>query len=142
MLNLSKKRIILIALSSSIIFFDQFLKHKIRQLGGFYVCNNGISFNINVSYLEIWLSLAFLLIVGIYKKFEVKSDGLLSIGFILLIAGAFSNIVDRVMYGCVIDFINTPFNIFPLFNLADASIFFGCALIIYKLMLYNDSKSA
>ena len=53
-------------------------------------------------------------------------------GLIFIFAGALGNLIDRVFYGYVIDFISLPY--FPIFNLADVFIDIGVAcLIIYLL---------
>jgi signal peptidase II len=48
----------------------------------------------------------------------------------LLIAfsGAFSNFIDRILYGCVVDYIRI--GSFPIFNLADVCITLGIGLFI------------
>jgi len=54
-----------------------------------------------------------------------------TIGLILILAGAISNILDRLYFGCVIDFIKIPF--WPLFNLADAFIIIGVIITVWKI---------
>ena len=56
------------------------------------------------------------------------------IGYLLILAGAFSNYFDRMMYGGVIDFI--VLSVFgwswPAFNIADAVILIGIGLVVLK----------
>jgi signal peptidase II len=54
------------------------------------------------------------------------------IGFALIVGGAVGNLVDRAVYGHVIDYIlfHTPVWSFAVFNLADAFITVGAALVI------------
>jgi len=59
----------------------------------------------------------------------------------LIIVGAISNIIDRISFGHIIDYID--FGFFPVFNIADACISLGgLALIIYFIFnnKINDSK--
>jgi len=49
-------------------------------------------------------------------------------GFLLIVAGGVSNIIDRVFYGGVVDFINI--GQLPVFNLADVMISLGVIFII------------
>lgn len=50
----------------------------------------------------------------------------------LLFGGGLSNILDRVMYGCVRDF--TVFSWFPAFNLADICLSIGAGLFLIALV--------
>lgn len=49
-------------------------------------------------------------------------------GLVLVIAGGASNIIDRVVRGCVVDWIDVGF--WPAFNLADAVIVVGVGMIL------------
>ena len=55
-------------------------------------------------------------------------------GQFLLLSGAVGNLIDRVQYGFVIDFIDVHVNSFywPVFNIADSLIFVGVALLIFE----------
>jgi signal peptidase II len=53
------------------------------------------------------------------------------IGFILILSGGLGNLVDRIFYGYVIDFIRVGG--WPNFNLADSYITIGVILIIISL---------
>jgi signal peptidase II len=50
---------------------------------------------------------------------------------VLIITGAFSNLLDRLFYGGVIDFIVVWFGdwSWPAFNIADAAILLGIAFV-------------
>jgi len=51
---------------------------------------------------------------------------------ILIFSGALSNLIDRLHYGCIVDFIDLKF--WPVFNLADAFITIGGIMIIIKIL--------
>jgi signal peptidase II len=51
-------------------------------------------------------------------------------GLSLIMGGAFGNLLDRVLYGKVLDFIET--GVWPIFNLADSAISTGVAILIFK----------
>lgn len=52
------------------------------------------------------------------------------VAFSLILGGAIGNLIDRISYGHVIDFID--FRIWPVFNLADSAITIGAVLIGIK----------
>lgn len=54
------------------------------------------------------------------------------IGFALIVGGAVGNVIDRTVYGHVIDYIlfHTPVWSFAIFNLADAFISVGAAAVV------------
>lgn len=56
----------------------------------------------------------------------IRSHYLLSLGFVLV--GGFSNVIDRIAYGGVIDYL--PIGNIVL-NLADISIWTGCVMILF-----------
>jgi signal peptidase II len=61
-----------------------------------------------------------------------KQQKLLSVAFALMLSGAIGNLIDRVLFGYVIDFLDFyGFGYhFPAFNIADSMIFIGAALMI------------
>lgn len=56
------------------------------------------------------------------------------LGFALIIGGALGNLIDRAVYGHVIDYVlfHTPVWSFAIFNLADAFITVGAALVVLQ----------
>ena len=61
------------------------------------------------------------------------------IGFALVIGGAIGNLIDRAVFGHVIDYFlfHTPVWSFAVFNLADAAITVGAGLIILDELLVS-----
>ena len=58
-------------------------------------------------------------------------------GFAMIIGGALGNMIDRAIYGHVVDYVlfHTPVWSFAVFNLADAFISVGAALVILQEIL-------
>jgi lipoprotein signal peptidase len=52
---------------------------------------------------------------------------------LLILAGGISNLIDRMHYGCVIDFINLKF--WPIFNIADIYITIGGIIVLCCLFI-------
>jgi signal peptidase II len=57
-----------------------------------------------------------------------KASRTLRVGMGLVLGGAVGNLVDRLRYGYVVDFLELPY--WPIFNVADACIVAGGALLI------------
>ena len=90
---------------------------------------------------------SFLIIIGIvYYLFKNKVTRKIEIvGYSLLLGGAIGNLIDRIVYGYVIDFLD--FYIFkydfPIFNVADIGIVVGIILLLVSMILEvykNDNK--
>lgn len=66
-------------------------------------------------------------------------------GFALIIGGAIGNLIDRTLYGYVIDYFlfHTPGWSFAIFNLADAAITVGAGLVIVdEVLLWRKARKA
>jgi len=61
-----------------------------------------------------------------------QGTSLLAVALALVIGGAVGNVIDRIMYGYVIDFIDIYYNAWhwPAFNLADSAISLGAILLV------------
>ncbi|MGB5606527.1 MAG: signal peptidase II, partial [Gammaproteobacteria bacterium] len=55
----------------------------------------------------------------------------------LILGGAAGNLIDRVVYGYVIDFIDVYYGAWhwPTFNIADSSIFIGAVLLLLDAII-------
>ena len=72
-----------------------------------------------------------------------KSHTLLNVAFALMLSGALGNLIDRVLLGYVIDFLDFYIgdSHWPAFNVADSAIFVGAALMIIDSFV-NDQNDA
>ena len=61
----------------------------------------------------------------------------------LIIGGAVGNLIDRIRYGYVVDFIDASGLYFPwVFNVADAAINVGVALLLLDIFVAGDKEKA
>jgi signal peptidase II len=72
-----------------------------------------------------------------------KSNVLLSLALAFMLSGAAGNLIDRALFGYVIDFLD--FHLagkhWPAFNIADSAIFIGAALMIFDSFKNGDVKN-
>lgn len=80
----------------------------------------------------------------IYLLRKSLEDKLLCVALSLILGGAIGNVIDRIMYGAVVDFIDLHYANWhwPAFNVADSAICVGAALIIYGELRKSFGKSA
>ena len=71
-----------------------------------------------------------------------KNNPLLSVALAFMLSGAMGNLIDRALFGYVIDFLD--FHVagkhWPAFNVADSAIFIGAALMILDSFKNGDSE--
>ena len=103
----------------------------VENTGGAYgIGSNSIISFIIVNIIVISLLTKFVL----YKKDELNTRTLISV--LLIISGGIGNLIDRVFRGHVIDYLDiNPLIKYPVFNMADVFIVFGCAIIIINLVI-------
>ena len=56
-------------------------------------------------------------------------------------AGAIGNLIDRILFGYVRDFIYLKFINFPVFNIADMALTFGIILLLLYIIFYTTKKT-
>lgn len=102
-----------------------------------YTNNKGAAFSI-LTGRRILLILVALIVIGvlIYYVRKNKIEGKVNkIALSLVIGGSIGNLIDRILRGAVIDFIDIKifgYN-FPIFNLADTFIVIGVFLLIIEM---------
>ena len=144
-----------IGIATAILLADQFTKVLIvstYQLGeGFSVTsffnivrvhNEGAAFSFlaNAGGWQRWLFTGFGAIAAIAIVWMLKQHAQQKLfGFALacVLGGAVGNVIDRVMYGYVVDFLDFHYAgmHFPAFNLADSAITLGAACLILDELL-------
>ena len=77
-------------------------------------------------------------------KLPARGQSLLAAALSLVMGGALGNVIDRVRFGYVVDFIRVHYEqwYFPAFNIADSAITVGAALLILDSLLYARSGAA
>jgi signal peptidase II len=101
------------------------------------VWNRGISYGLFQQHSELgrWLLIVFSLIAAVGLSIWAWRSGerLLALALGLIAGGALGNVVDRLLYGAVLDFAHLFWGGFSwyVFNIADAAIVAGVALLLY-----------
>lgn len=107
-----------------------------------YVRNQGAAFGFfqgQVIFLSAVAVLCLLFILTQWKKIMAKGL-LVRWGVVISLVGAIGNLIDRVRFGAVIDFIDVV--IFPpIFNVADVAIVLGVGLLFWEVLI-NDRKTS
>jgi signal peptidase II len=81
--------------------------------------------------------------IGLYARHVRPEERLARIGLSLILGGAVGNLLDRVMRGYVVDFVDVYWRgwHFWAFNVADASITIGAALVFLDLLVVSRHAS-
>ena len=100
-----------------------------------YVKNDGAAWSIlaGKTYLLILVAVVALILLGrMLWKAHVKKQRLLEFALASMIAGALGNLIDRVQFGYVRDFMEWyPFGYsFPIFNVADVALTLGVIVLL------------
>ena len=107
-----------------------------------YAENPGVAFSMlqDIPGGRIWLTVlavaAFLLVIYYLRKTPVENTRL-HVALGLVGGGAIGNLVDRVMYGKVTDFIVWKYHVheWPAFNIADAALCIGVGLMLLDMVI-------
>ncbi|MBQ5825488.1 MAG: signal peptidase II [Clostridia bacterium] len=101
-----------------------------------YVENTGAAFSLFEGKTEILTVFsALVMVVGIYLIFarKIKSKVML-VSVVLIMGGGLGNLIDRVVYHFVVDYIEVLFIDFPVFNFADSFITVGEFILVAYLV--------
>lgn len=103
-----------------------------------YVTNTGAAFGLFPDYGVVFMVIAVVVIVTIifYYRHLAGGQWLIQASLGLQLGGALGNLLDRLRHGHVIDFID--FKIWPVFNVADSSIFVGAVILAFCLLRYGE----
>ncbi|MEA4972792.1 Lipoprotein signal peptidase [bioreactor metagenome] len=151
--------IISVIVAAVLVIIDQIAKYmaltKLKPIGnitfikGFmdftFVENRGAAFGIlnGQTWLLLLLAIAIcvILIVVIRKLPHTRDYDYLRASFVLILAGAVGNIIDRVARGYVTDFFEFTFFSFPVFNMADIYVVVGTiAMAFIVLFVIKEEK--
>lgn len=108
--------------------------------------NKGISFSLldNLGSMGPWILTAAALIIcaGIVWYMHREKNTWVQVGFALILGGALGNMIDRMRFGGVVDFIDVYYRAWhwPAFNVADSAICLGAAWVV-AAGLFSQKKN-
>ena len=143
-------------IASIILIVDQIIKFLLNHFMNLYDCikiipgffqiffvkNTGAAFSIlkDNTILIIIITFCFLLFLHQHIKKENYFTKMSILSFGLVIGGVFGNLLDRLFYHSVIDYLSFTFFgwDFPVFNFADISIVIGVLLALFELVFSKN----
>ena len=144
---MNKKNIFIFSIALFIISVDQLTKFFIKinfQLNQpvpiisnilhlTYITNTGSAFGLfkGLSIFFILFSIVVIIIVFYYLKRIKNNEKTLQFSVGLLLGRTVGNLIDRLFYGAVVDFID--FRIWPVFNIADSAVTISVVFLIILL---------
>jgi len=114
-----------------------------------YVRNEGAAFSFlsDAGGWQRWFFTAIALTISGVLLYWMRglhaSQKLMSIAYSLVLSGAIGNLIDRVSYGYVVDFLDVYYDSYrwPAFNIADAAICIGAFLIVYDAFTNKENSA-
>ena len=131
----------------SVLIVDQVSKHfvrteltlgqKIPEEGFFqitYSINTGGVFGLfaDQAFLITIIAVVGVIAILVYSRYPAFNGLLVKVSLGLLLGGAIGNLIDRIRFGWVTDFIHVGG--WPVFNLGDSAIVIGVILILYHFI--------
>lgn len=112
-----------------------------------YIRNKGAAFGMlanshdifRLAFLIVFSLLAIVFLITVLRRLP-ESERALTGALTLILGGAIGNLIDRFLYGEVIDFLDFYWSNFhwPAFNLADSFITIGVTITLYRLLTTKD----
>ena len=149
----------LIGIIFAIVALDQWSKWMIKTsydlyqsepiIEGFfyftYVTNDGMAFGLSFPGGKTILLIVTLILTGVIMLMlwkERNSHNLIRYGLTLILAGAIGNMIDRILYGKVVDFFDIMIGNFNwyIFNVADSAVTSGMILFILHTFIVGEKK--
>ena len=112
-------------------------------LGLRYRENTGIAFSILREHPDILTVVISVILIGFLVYYLINKKeftGIMKAGMLMILAGGFSNLLDRFTLGYVIDYFEFLFFEYPIFNIADCLISVGAVLLVLGVILYDIAE--
>ena len=111
-----------------------------------YVTNDGMAFGLSFPGGKHVLLIMTILLTGFivgYLWKEKNGHPLIKYGLALILSGAIGNLIDRLLYGKVVDFLDLMIGNFHwyIFNVADSSVTIGMILFIIHSIYVEQKKT-
>lgn len=114
------------------------------------VYNYGAAFSFlsNAGGWQRWFFTALAVLISLFILFWIKKLGKtetwVAASLALILGGAVGNVIDRILYGYVIDFLDVYYGTWhwPTFNIADSAITVGATILIVNSLFAKTPRSA
>ncbi|MHC5267774.1 signal peptidase II [Enterococcus sp. LJL98] len=104
-----------------------------------YIQNRGAAWSILEGQMLFFFVITIVAVAVVsYLLIKYRNEHwLFTIGLAFVLAGALGNFIDRMRLGYVIDMFQTEFMTFPIFNVADVTLFLG-VVAIFSYTLFEE----
>ena len=140
--------VLLDQLTKLLVVWSMRLGRNIPIVPGFFdltfVLNPGAAFSLFATLPEwirnpffILISVAAAVLIVAYRSRYLRENRLASVSLALILGGAIGNLIDRLRYGVVVDFLDAHIYEYhwPIFNVADSAISVGVTLLFIEMLL-------
>ena len=108
-----------------------------------YCLNDGMAFSLLAGKQGLLIGVTSVMLVAVLVMLFVRKMPLAErIAWTLVLGGGVGNLIDRVLNGVVVDYINVLFMHFAIFNFADICVCVGVGLLMLVLLLDSTKKDA
>ena len=142
---MNKKNVFVFSVALVIVVLDQLTKFLVRQNIKLnesipvvknifylsYVTNTGSAFSLFQGINIVFIFISFGVIFGILYSLKKIKEKNKQFALGLLLGGAVGNLIDRLLFGHVTDFLD--FRIWPVFNVADSAITVSIVMLVILL---------
>lgn len=147
-----------LSVAGLVVVFDQITKQIVRNsmvlgesfdiLGNVlrftFVENKGLAFSIKVSNLAIFTGLSLIAsAVVFYYLYKYRNEGIsVYLPLALIFGGAIGNMIDRILFSKVVDFIDVGISSYrwPVFNIADSAVSVGLVWFLIASWMMNEEE--
>ena len=106
-----------------------------------YCLNDGMAFSMLAGKQGLLIGVTSVMLVAVLVMLFVRKMPLAErIAWTLVLGGGVGNLIDRVLNGVVVDYINVLFMHFAIFNFADICVCVGVGLLMLLLLLDSTKK--
>lgn len=115
-----------------------------------YLTNNGAAFSMLAGQPALWRQIFFmvaagaaLVFIGLAQRSFGRHSTFYTVALALIAGGAIGNLIDRIRFGFVIDFLDVFMGShhWPAFNIADSAITIGVTLFIFKNLVLERHQT-
>lgn len=133
-------------ISNNFIYMESVKLLSVFDLTLMHNAGAAFSFLSDAGGMQRWLFTAIAVIASISITWLLRkhaTETLFALALSLILGGALGNLIDRIAYGYVIDFLLFHWNehYFPAFNLADSAITCGAGLMIWESFMEKKHGS-